>query len=260
MDEAEEDGAGAGAGDGDGDEEAAELEALEKEDAYFPPFFGDLYRYLALVHVQREDAFEGISVTLSLARQLVALPLPAFALVLPYLLQALEDPAPYEEYARRQHEQLEQQQAQAQAQAQAQVAAPHPHDDEAPVILRIVPFIDLLGRKLGSRHTQRLVFPRVAALLERLTDRRLLRALFVSPLWATLVRRGGTAGFVAHILPFMLRALRHDAPLEVQQAAYVAVFNLGSPEILGAGLVARYVIPSLLDSVARLPPAPAPEA
>ncbi len=237
-------------------------------DVIFPSFFDDLHRYLSMVYVQQQrDPFESISVTLSLAQQLVELPLAAFALVLPYMLQVLDDPVPFEAYERRSqhlgannnnnngnggsgksgdlndHEEEEQ---------ATQSPRHQQHQGDAPVVLRLNPFLDLVGQKLGNRHTQRLLFPRVASFMERLTDSRLLRALFVSPIWSILVRRGGTTGFITHFLPFMLKMVGPEAPLEVQQAAYVAVFNLGSPDILGPGLVARYVVPSLLEGIGKL--------
>jgi hypothetical protein len=199
----------------------------------FPKYFEDMYAYLEAIYTHRGDPYDGIQFTLTLTRQLVELPLPAFTIVLPYILQALDDPAPYEERERRQQE----------------MSSEKP---ETPVILQLNPFLDLVCKKLGPRHTQRLVFPRLAAFIEKIKDRRLIRALCVSPLWPTLIKRGGTVGFVTHFLKILLRMVRSNMDSEIQQAAYVALFNLGSPEALGPGLVSRFVVPPLMERIGSL--------
>jgi len=64
----------------------------------FPEYFGELYGYLSTIYMyrQRGATFSEISFTLGCARHLAELPLAAFSLVLPYMLNVLSDPSLFE--------------------------------------------------------------------------------------------------------------------------------------------------------------------
>lgn len=246
--------------------------------ALFPPSFDLVHQYLHDVEMllTSDDPFRGseetlktmtLRMTISALPILTTLPVASFTLLLPKLLRILSDPASFDAQSDEVDEKRRTQELE---------------DSGRPLIMEVITLVEDIGSKIGPQDTEHIVIPALCALLKSINDKTKLVLLLRSKLWSTIVRVAGPAAFIRSVLPILVhwvhrgkttdmrrsrnnqcilygkgandvQELKHDRGCE-EFAAEIsnAVVGLAAHDVLGPGLVARYLVPALVSRIARI--------
>lgn len=250
----------------------------------FPTHFKSVYVFIGRLKVARDGLAKLHAVSDNLT-ELRVCRLNGLSLILPHVLEVIEDPTPFQQLANSMNMSI------------------NGGDEVQTLITELGRIINVLGDRLGPQNTATILVPHVAVLLSKLNSCKLLTHFIKSKhFWLVIISRAGSRCFLRHFLPVILTYLMcgtlqavpratsffcrkslsssyssSSSPmgslplwvsggninddqsddwlfysakvdlLDVQEEALKVIMMLSVPEALGSGICTRYVLPALLS-------------
>ncbi|RYH21171.1 hypothetical protein EON65_21320 [archaeon] len=242
----------------------------------FPMYFRTVYSLVGAIKMAK-NSLSKLFILVKNIQQLQLLPLEGVHLALYHVLDVIGDSSPFQELLR----------SNSIDSAAGLNSSSNP--SEMYILANYWRIVDVVGIRLGIEGTDKLLVPQVIKFLNGFRSPELLTELLKSNLWSVLAHRAGVRCFLRWFLPQLLtfvsagtlydvlmrekqgrrsenaplwavsestdkstdwlRGTSTEAVSEVQLAAVTALRDLAEPYSLGSGIVARYILPSLLSLV-----------
>jgi hypothetical protein len=147
----------------------------------FPSYFRNVYKLIGLVRLTA-DSLQKFRLVVNHLPDLLVLPLEGVSLALPHVLEIIADSSPFK----------------------LQNSLSSSLND----LQHYTSIIDVIGLRLGTDATEKLIMPKVVEFLNALNSPFALQSLLsTSTLWHTLIIRGGARSFLRYFLPMLFTYL-----------------------------------------------------